>query len=178
MRRAAQGDEAAFATLVARYDHHLYRFVMHYVPTHEDACDVLQQVYLKAYRALPLVRLDLRLAPWLRRIATNVALDLLRSRRRRPEGPWGTAGEQVLLAQRDPSADPEQHTLRQETRRLVQTVLTDMRPHHRAALTMYEMSGMSCAEIGDQLGMTQAGVKSLLFRAREDFRRLYAARSA
>jgi RNA polymerase sigma-70 factor (ECF subfamily) len=173
--RARQGDPDAFGALVCRHEGHLYRFVYRFVTNDDDTRDVLQQVYIKAFRALPRARPDLNLAPWLRRIAANVSLDLLRRRKRRPEEPLDVSGSAALLQHTDPDSDPERHALRQETRRAVQQALAALSPRHRAALTLHEFDGLSCGEIAERAGLSRAGVKSLLFRARNEFRRSYIA---
>lgn len=71
--------------------------------------------------------------------------------------------------------DPEREAIRSETQELVQRVLTQMNPRHRLALILREYEGLSCEEIGQIMGLSRSAVKSVLFRAREEFRRIYRA---
>ena len=80
-RRAATGDERAFATIYQRYHQDLYRFCLAILGNPEDAQDALQNTMVKALRALPGERREIQLKPWLYRIAHNESIDLLRRRR-------------------------------------------------------------------------------------------------
>jgi RNA polymerase sigma-70 factor, ECF subfamily len=115
---------------------------------------------------------DAELSPWLYRIASNLCLDLLRRRQRIGWRPWDSMKHDALLngSRYD---QPEQHAIAVETRDEVQRVMALLKPRYRAALLLREYEGRSCAEIGDILGISVPAVKSLLFRAREEFRCLY-----
>jgi len=172
VRQARAGDAAAFTTLVQRYERQIYTLVYHMLGDADDAADLSQEVFVKAYRALPRISRDLRLAPWLVRIATNACLDVLRRRQRLRWLPWeGPKHDHRLLS--GPADDPERQALSQETRAVVQRVLARMAPRHRLALILREIEGLSCEEIGQVLGLSQSATKSFLFRAREELRRTY-----
>ena len=171
--RARAGDRVAFAELYARYERRIYSFVYRTMGDPDDAAELTQETFLKAYRALGKIDGELNVNAWLHRIAANACTDVLRRRKRVRWLPWGA------LDRDDPGerleGDPADALLGAETRHAVQRTLLSQPPHYRQALLLREHEGLSCEEIGAALGLSAAAAKSLLFRAREDFRRRYGA---
>ena len=140
----------------------------------DDARDLTQDCFVKAYRALPRARPDSNVSAWLHRIASNACLDVLRRRQRLRWLPWeGPKHDHLLIS--TPIDDPERAAISQETRVTVQRVLDKMSHRHRLALILREYEGLSCEEIGEVMNLSRSAVKSMLFRAREEFRRVYGA---
>jgi RNA polymerase sigma-70 factor (ECF subfamily) len=174
VRRARAGDDDAFAALVERYQGPIYALGYRMLGNPDDAADLAQDTFVKAYRALGRTNEGRTLSAWLFRIASNACIDVLRRRQRWRWLPWeGPKHDHLLLS--SPADDPERQALSQETHLLVQRVLDRMAPRHRLALLLREYEGLTCQEIGQVLGLGQPATKSLLFRAREDFRRCHAA---
>ncbi len=172
--RAKQGEAAAFEAIVQRYQRQIYSFTYRMLGNGDDAYDLTQECFVKAYRALARTRDDLNLSAWLHRIAANACLDVLRRRQRLRWLPWeAPKHDQLLLG--SPADDPERSALSQETRAVVQQVLTRMSHRHRAALILREYEGLSCAEIGAVMGLSRPAAKSMLFRARQEFKLVYGA---
>lgn len=172
VRRAKAGDDDAFAALVERYQGPIYALGYRMLRNPDDAADLAQDTFVKAYRALGRTNEALNVSAWLFRIASNACLDILRRRQRLRWLPWeGPKRDHLLLG--SPADDPERQALSQETSLLVQQVLDRMAPRHRLALLLREYEGLSCAEIGQVLGLSRSATKSMLFRAREEFRRTY-----
>ncbi|MCS7246411.1 MAG: sigma-70 family RNA polymerase sigma factor [Thermomicrobium sp.] len=171
--RAKAGDDEAFALLYQKYERTIYQFIYRMVGNAEDASDLTQECFIRAYKALPQTSEDLNLGAWLRRIAANVCLDTLRRRSRlrwlRLDhlAPWQGGPS------RSTTHDPERALLQTETQDVVERVLQRLQPRYRAALILREYEGYSSDEIADFLGISRSAAKSLLFRAREEFRRLY-----
>ncbi len=172
--RAKAGDQAAFAELFTRYERRIYSFIYRMMGNPEDAFDLTQETFLKAYRALGKTDTELNVNAWLHRIAANACLDVLRRRQRLRWLPWEAPKHDHLLLS-TPLDDPERSAISQETRVTVQRVLNKMSHRHRTALILREYEGLSCEEIGEVMGLSRSAVKSMLFRAREEFRRVYAA---
>lgn len=172
--RAKAGDQAAFEAICQRYERQIYSLIYRMLGDADDAYDVAQEVFVKAYTALGRTNEHLNLSAWLFRIASNACLDVLRRRQRIRWLPWeGPKHDHLLLSA---SLDePERSAISQETRVAVQRVLDRMTPRHRLALLLREYEGLGCQEIGDVMGLNRSAVRSLLFRAREEFRRLYPA---
>ena len=172
--RAKQGDAAAFEAIVQRYERQIYSFTYRMLGNTDDAYDLTQESFVKAYRALGRTRDDLNLSAWLHRIAANACLDVLRRRQRVRWLPWEVPKHDHLLLG-SPADDPERSALSQETRVVVQQVLNCMSHRHRAALILREYEGLSCEEIGQVMGLSRPAVKSMLFRARQEFKLVYGA---
>src|SRR5215212_140885 len=169
LERAHEVDDAAFHAIFDEYQDRIYNCVYRFMGNAEDANDLTQETFLRAYAALPKVRGELKVGPWLYRIATNLCMDQLRRRKLIRWEPLDN-----LLAVFHPKQvakdSPEGETLRQESREMVHRVLEKLPPKYRACLVLREYQDMSCEEIAEVLGTTRSAVKSLLFRAREEFR--------
>lgn len=170
--RAKAGDQAAFEAIVQRYERPIYSFIYRMMGNADDAADLTQDCFVRAYRSLGKTNNELNVSAWLHRIASNACLDVLRRRQRIRWLPWDNARHEPLLGSADGDS-PERQALATETSAIVQETLSQMSPRNRAALIMREYEGMSCDEIGDVLGLSRSAVKSVLFRGREEFRKLY-----
>ncbi len=162
----------SFEDIFAQYKDAIYSYVYHMMGNAEDAEDFTQDTFLKAYVALPNTPPDLKLKPWLYRIATNVCLDEMRRRKIIRWQPWEGVAER-FFSQAAPEPGPEHHLIAQEDAAAVQAVLKLLHPRHRLALLLREYQYLSYEEMATVLKTTQSAVKSLLFRAREEFRKAY-----
>jgi RNA polymerase sigma-70 factor (ECF subfamily) len=172
--RAKAGDQAAFEAIVQRYERQIYSFVYRMMGDADDAYDLTQDCFVRAYRNLGKTNDDLNVSAWLHRIASNACLDVLRRRKRIRWLPWDTSKHEGML-EASAADDPERTAVARETTSAVQQTLQRMSPRNRAALIMREYEGLSCEEIGDILGLSRSAVKSVLFRSRDEFRKLYLA---
>jgi RNA polymerase sigma-70 factor (ECF subfamily) len=172
--RAREGDAAAFEAIYNRYERRIYAFVYRLMGNAEDAYDLTQETFVKAYSALPRTQPDLNLSAWLHRIASNACMDVLRRRKLIRWLPWETFDTNPAM---EPTAsdDPVGEYNQVETSGEVQVVLDKLSSKHRMALILKEFQGMSGDEIGQVMGLTRSAVKSLMFRARDEFRQVYLA---
>lgn len=171
---AREGNQAAFAELMAHYERMVYSLIYRMMGDADDAYDLTQNTFVKAYLALTRFRQggQRHFSAWLMRIATNQCLDVLRRRQRLRWLPWeGPKHDQLLVS--PPLDDPERVAVSQETGAMVQRVLGRMSHRHRMALILREYEGLSCEEIGEVMGLSRSAVKALLFRAREEFRQVW-----
>ncbi len=169
--RARSGDGAAFDALYTRYERQIYAYVYRTMNGNpDDATDLTQETFLKAYRALGKTSDDLNISAWLHRIAYNTCLDELRRRQRIRWQPWDIMKHDRLL-RGSAGENPERSTLRREAEGTVQEILNRMSPRNRQALILREYEGLSCEDIGVVMGISRSAVKSVLFRAREEFRK-------
>lgn len=172
VRRAKAGDAAAFEAIVHRHQRQIYGFVYHLMGDVDDAVDLTQETFIRAYRALPSTSDDLNVSAWLHRIASNASLDVLRRRLRIRWQPWEPHEHDHLLHS-PPADDPERRALSADEQQTVQAVLRRMSSRNRVALLLREYEGLSCDDIGQIMGLSRSAVKSLLFRGREEFRKIY-----
>lgn len=170
IERVLGGDANAFEELVLRYEKTVYNLALRMVSDREDACDMTQEAFIKAYNSLSSFRGDSRFSVWLYRITTNVCLDFLRSKKRRPQVSL-TIGddedEDVQLDIPDPSADPEGQLMKKLGMQSLSEGLKLLPDKQRQILVMRELGGMSYAEIGAALSLGEGTVKSRIFRARK-----------
>ncbi len=156
----------SFDDMFARYHGAIYGYILGMVGNPEQAQDLTQDTFVKAFRALPGTR-DLVLPAWLYRIATNTALDALRHRRRLTWLPFGPGEDEAI-----PSGEPDlpSSLAGDEALRLV---LGRLSPPQRACLLLRARDGLSIDEIALATGMSKGNVKMTLYRAKERFRTIY-----
>src|SRR5260221_6641374 len=159
----------SFDRIYDEYKTPIYNYVYHLVGNREQADDLTQDTFLKAFKALPKMDANLKLSAWLYRIATNTAYDALRRRKLIAWMPWQDLDHEPADVE---SADP-QETI--GTSELVHAALKRMPRHYRAALLLYTQEGFSYAEIASTLNIAESGVKMYLSRARHSFREHYRA---
>ena len=170
VRRIQSGDGDAFAELMGAYQKQVYNLALRTVGNPEDAADMTQEAFLRAYRAIGSFRGESKLSVWLYRLTTNVCIDFLRSKGRKPTVSLTVESEDEEpqeLDVADDRFDPEENFQRKELRRAVQRGLASLPEEYRVILILRELNGLSYAEIGETLQLEEGTVKSRLFRARK-----------
>ena len=164
------GDVNAYEALVKEYEKNVYNLALRMTGNSEDAADMAQEAFIKAYNSLTAFRGDSKFSVWLYRIVSNVCLDFLRSRSRKQTVSLSSEnddGEEVDLDIADETHSPEQLLDRSLTRDAVRRGLAALPPDHREILLLREIQGLSYEEIADVLGLEAGTVKSRIFRARK-----------
>ena len=170
MRRVLEGDVNAFEDLVTEHEKGVYAIAQRMTGNAEDAADMAQETFIKAYNSLSSFRGDSKFSVWLYRIATNVCLDFLRSRSRKPTVSLSVEdddGEETQMDIADESQSPEQLLERGLTRDAVRRGLKSLSPEYRQILLLREIQGLSYEEIAEALALEVGTVKSRIFRARK-----------
>ncbi len=176
LRVRDRGDEAAFAELVARFQHRLVGILNHIVGNKDEAEDLAQEVFLRVFRTRAKYTPKAKFSTWLFTIANNLALNALRDRQRKKHLPLELrdSGSLVywphvpLAAHRD--APPTQNLQQQELADVVRRAMDDLNERQRVAVVLNKFEDMGYAEIAEVMGLTAKAVKSLLCRAREKLR--------
>jgi RNA polymerase sigma-70 factor (ECF subfamily) len=175
--RARSGDTDAFRVLVEHHSRSLFRLAFRMTGNQQDAEDVVQESFLRAYKQL--ARFDERASfgTWLYRIAANCSLDLVRSRKRRSEhlapATDGSGGEVEDPAASLPSTapSPERMALSAEVRERVAEAMRDLSPTERTAFVLRHFEGMCMEEVGRVLDCQPGAAKHSVFRAVQKLRR-------
>ncbi len=170
IKRVQQGDKNAFNLLVRKYQHKVASLVSRYVSSHGDVADVVQEAFIKAYRALPNFRGESAFYTWLYRIAVNSAKNYLVAQGRKPPSSDIDADEAEVYdgasALRE-NASPESLVLTDEIKRVVFSTIESLPDDLRSAITLREIDGLSYDEIAEVVGCPVGTVRSRIFRARE-----------
>jgi RNA polymerase sigma-70 factor (ECF subfamily) len=170
VRRVQKGDKAAFDALVLKYQHKVLKLVQRYVRDPSEAEDVVQDAFIKAYRALPAFRGASAFYTWLYRIAINTAKNALVSASRRPVSfdldaqDAGAAEYQARLKDTD---TPERLLLTEEIRSTVNRAIDSLPEDLRTAIVLREIEGLSYEDIASSMDCPVGTVRSRIFRARE-----------
>ena len=168
--RAQAGDQAAFTTLVDHYQRKIYRIGKNITQNNEDAEDVLQETFLKAYEHLGGFQGNSKFYTWIVRIAVNEALMKLRKRKGDRfvslDEPIETGEEEVKREIAVWDDNPEQRYSREEMQRILDEAVDDLKPDFRTVFVLRDIEELSTEETAEALGISVPAVKSRLLRAR------------
>ena len=176
VRRARTGDITAFEKLFNKYQKPVYNMLLRMLRSSDDASDLTQDTFIKAYRALGSLREEAIFYPWLRQIAVNLARNQWkRSGRVRmtslDESQTTDEGEELSRELPDFTGNPEDLAQDEELRRKIEQAVSTLSEDHRTVVTLHHLEGMPVAEIADLLGISVGTVKSRLSRARDQLHR-------
>ncbi len=174
IKKAAKGDPNAFETLMLQYQTPVYNLCYRILGNPEDAADMTQETFLKAWKNLEGFHMESSLSTWLYRLANNCCLDLLRSKKRKPTISIvreDDDGEELSFDPVDPSPQPDELLIRKEENAILKEALLSLDEQQRAILTLRVVNDMSYEDIGSVLQIKEGTVKSRLARARENLRK-------
>ncbi|MEZ5290208.1 MAG: sigma-70 family RNA polymerase sigma factor [Vicinamibacterales bacterium] len=162
---AAAGDRVAFDALVTRHRRAVYQVCYRFVHDHEDAADLTQETFVRAWRALDRFRGDARVATWLYRIAVNVSLN-------KKAAPGPTIETRDFECDVDPQAiGPSDAMLQDERRAAVRRAVRSLPPRQRAALVLRTYHDLSHKEVAAIVGTSVGAVKANVFHALANLRK-------
>ncbi len=177
IREAQKGHREAFDTLVRRYDQSVLRLALHMLGNEQDAQDVHQEAFIKAYRHLGNFRFECSFYTWLYRIVTNLCLDQLRRRKSRREDPatvTDAGGDEMdlLSSVRDERAamNPGRELDRKVMAQGIASALEKLTPRERTVFELKHYQGLKLRTIGEMLSTTEETAKNTLFRATRKLR--------
>ncbi len=180
-QQSLAGDQRAFETLVQRYSTALFTFICRFLGDYDQACDILQQVFLQLYLSLPTLRTDNPLKAWLFQVARNQCRDELRRKRTMhfSELEWVNDEDEVspLTTMLDPDPLPEEWVERRDLQACLQQAILTLPPKFRAVVLLRYTAQLSFAEIGQVLQMPEATAKTYVQRAKPLLRATLTVRS-
>ena len=166
--RVQGGDKRAFDALVRKYQHKLFRLISRYIHDPEEALDVTQETFIRAYRALPNFRGDAGFYTWLYRIGINMAKNHLAVLARLPDGSVDV--QEAERSEIDPrlkdNDSPEALTVRDEIEHAVALALDELPEDLRTAITLRELRGLTYEEVAQVMGCPVGTIRSRIYRAR------------
>ena len=170
IKKVLSGDKGAFEELVVANQKNVYNLALKMTGNEEDALDISQEAFLKAYMQLGSFRGDSRFSVWMYRLTYNQCIDFLRKK---------SKATTISLTHTDDGGDtadmeipdmrqlPEEILTRRETRKTIAESINELGRNHREILVMREITGMSYSDIAETLNVSEGTVKSRLARARK-----------
>jgi RNA polymerase sigma-70 factor, ECF subfamily len=170
--RSIRGDADSFNELILRWERPIYALAYRTIGREEDARDVCQETFLRAFRALPAFRGQAKFSSWLYRIALNLCRDWARRQRRTPvvQAPEGVDIVE-LAAAAEPSESIEDLVARKDLARRVEQAMTRLPEEQRTAIVLKEYHGLTFQEIADVVGCPLSTVKTRLYQGLSVLRR-------
>ena len=173
VKRSLRGESQAFDELVEKYQNKVYSLAYRYMGNEEDAYDMAQETFIKAFRSLRTFKGDSAFSTWIYRITTNVCLDEIRRRKRRIltlslDEPVATLdGNEVEKEIADHSLTADTIYEKKEFAQYIQTLLDQLKPEHKIVVILRDVMDLSYEEISVVLHCSIGTVKSRLSRARK-----------
>ena len=171
--RATAGDVDSFNQLVSRWERTIYALAYRTLGREEDARDVVQEAFLRAYRGLRGFKGEAKFSSWLYRITLNLCRDWIRRERRAPvvQPPEGIDAVDLADAQAAPTESVEDLVARREMSRAVSRAMAELPEEQRTAIMLKEYHGLTFQEIADQLNCPLSTVKTRLYQGLSVLRR-------
>ncbi len=177
--RSISGDNDSFNELILRWERPIYALAYRTIGREEDARDVCQETFLRAFRALPGFRGQAKFSSWLYRIALNLCRDWVRRERRTPVvQPPEDMDLMELAAAREPSESIEDLVARKAMTKAVERAMALLPDEQRTAIVLKEYHGLTFQEIADLVGCPLSTVKTRLYQGLTVLRRELARQSA
>jgi RNA polymerase sigma-70 factor, ECF subfamily len=177
IREAQRGNTAAFEELVQQYDRAVLRVAIHLTGSHEDAQDIYQDAFLRAYINLPSFRFECSFYTWIYRIVTNLCLDHLRKKNLRGRDVTTIVsqdGEEEAVLNRvsdhRPGASPERSLVGRELRRCILHALGRLSSRERMVFELKHYHGLKLRTVAGILNTTEGTIKNTLYRATQKLR--------
>jgi RNA polymerase sigma-70 factor (ECF subfamily) len=177
IREAQKGNHRAFEELIRQYDSAVLRLALHLTGSPDDAQDIYQEAFLKAYKSVGNFRFECSFYTWLYRIVTNLCLDHLRKRQVRKEDSAIVSsedGEEFNLldqvSDNRAAHNPEHDLLRREVGKKIVKALTKLTERERMVFELKHYQGLKLRTIGEMLNTTEETAKNTLFRATQKLR--------
>ena len=174
VERVRAGDISAYDTLVRKYERQVFRIAQHITQNREDAEDVMQDAFLKAYEKLDQFQGNSKFYTWLVRIAVNESLMRLRKRR---TGKMVSIDEDIETDEgtvprdlADWAPDPEQNYSQSELGKILEKTIKGLPPGFKVVFELRDVQGLSTEDTAEALGLSVPAVKSRLLRARLQLR--------
>ncbi len=168
--RVQKGDKRAFDLLVLKYQYKVHSIVARFIRDSDEVKDVVQEAFIKAYRALPRFRGDSQFYTWLYRIAVNTAKNYLVARSRRPpssdvdldDAEYYSGSEQLK-----DTGTPENQMFRDQLEEVINQAIIELPEDLRTAVTLREYEGLSYEDIASVMNCPVGTIRSRIFRGRE-----------
>lgn len=170
VRRAREGDYSAFEQLFDRHRQLVYRFAYQMVPRRDDAEDIVQEAFVRAYQNLHRYRDEAKFTTWLLRIVSNLCTDQARMSQRRTALEQQEAADSLGWMTRGVTEDPVENLDGERRVLALRKALNALPPHHRTVIVLRDIEEREYSDIAQILGCTVGGAKLRVLRARRALR--------
>lgn len=178
IQKALNGDEQAYQAILERYQRGIYNLIFQMVKNREETEDLVQETFIKAFRALDSYNEQYAFTTWLYKIAYNNCIDSIRKRKLKTsplDKPIQTREGEVQQQIRDDSTSPEHHYLYAEKKKILDDCIQKLPEAYREVIMLRHQEDRSYEEIAEMVQVPLGTVKARIFRAREMLKRCLAS---
>lgn len=169
--KAKKGDQAAYGVLMARYRDSVFYIMLKMVHNRDDAEDLTQEAFAKAFNNLVNYSADFAFTTWLFKIATNNGIDYLRKKRLQTSSLEETQetddGDAPTMVVKDHASNPEENMMKEQRAEKIRTAVGNLNPKYKVLVEMRYLEELSYEEISEKLDIPLGTVKAQLFRAKD-----------
>ena len=166
VQKCQAGEMSAFQELVSRYHQKVYMVILGLLRNREDALEVAQETFFRAYRKIKSFQGGSSFYTWIYRIAVNLSIDAQRRQKRNPLD-FRESMDRLLETQNEVARDPFSDVHDKELREQLLKAIHDLTPEHKAVIVLRTIEGLSYKDIGEILGCSEGTVMSRLHYARK-----------
>jgi RNA polymerase sigma-70 factor (ECF subfamily) len=174
VQKCQAGEMSAFQELVSRYQQKVYMVILGLLRNREDALEVAQETFFRAYRKIKSFQGGSSFYTWIYRIAVNLSIDAQRRQKRNPLD-FRESMDQLLETQNEVARDPFSDVHDKELRETLLNAINDLTPEHKAVIVLRTIEGLSYKDIGEILGCSEGTVMSRLHYARKKLHDKFSA---
>jgi RNA polymerase sigma-70 factor (ECF subfamily) len=170
IRKALSGEQDAYQALLQRYQKTVFHIVVKIIRNSDDAQDLVQETFMRAFNTLESYRSEYRFSTWLCKIAANCSIDYLRKKKIKAysmDKPYQTKNGTVEVELEDKGANPEEHFLRKQRIMSIEEAIKGLPPKYKQVIVYRHHDDKSYEEISRIMGIPIGTVKARIFRARE-----------
>ncbi|MBD3218838.1 MAG: sigma-70 family RNA polymerase sigma factor [candidate division Zixibacteria bacterium] len=170
IRKALSGEQDAYQALLQRYQKAVFHIVVKIIRNSDDAQDLVQETFMRAFNTLESYRSEYRFSTWLCKIAANCSIDYLRKKKIKAysmDKPYQTKNGAVEVELEDKGANPEEHFLRKQRIMSIEEAIKGLPPKYKQVIVYRHHDDKSYEEISRIMGIPIGTVKARIFRARE-----------
>ena len=171
IQKILRGNTGLFEQLITQYQLQVVNTCYSFLKDEDDAHDVAQEVFIKLYEHLDEFRFEAKLSTWLYRVASNLSLNYIRSKKRKSWIRFFSKDKEDTAAAQSTSPNPEERLTTMDDQTVLQEAIHSLPENQQTAFVLNNIDGLSYKEVAETMGVSDSAIESLIFRAKKSLRK-------